>query len=446
MLFLYICYEKKKSEMSKKYVIHWFRRDLRLEDNTALRCAAESGFPVKCIFIFDKQILDDLPQNDRRVSLIYDQLVRLKKELQGQGSDLAVYYGEVGEVWRKLKEDSFLQAVYANTNYEPYATKRDNQVAKFLAGKGLNLHLKKDQVIFEKHEILTQSGSPYSIYTPYSKAWKMKLGAEELRCHNVQPNFLLFTFGEMPSLQEIGFEKVQYADFPKNLPPALDENYATSRDFPALDSTSHLSIALRFGLVSIRQLVRFAKDVNTTFLNELIWREFFMQILWHYPKNIAAPFKQKYKMIAWRNDEKEFAKWCAGKTGYPLVDAGMRELNAIGYMHNRVRMITASFLVKHLLIDWRWGEAYFAEKLLDYELASNNGNWQWVAGCGTDAAPYFRIFNPTAQQKRFDKEAIYIRKWLPEYGTDAYPEPIVEHKFARERCLRTYKKALAFFE
>ncbi len=429
---------------TNNYAIHWFRRDLRLDDNAALAHATGQDLPVKCIFIFDTQILEDLPKNDKRISLIKDQLQELKKELQKQNSDLAVYYGNVTDVWKELLKDNSLKAVYTNTDYEPYATQRDAKVAELLAKKDIPFRLFKDQVIFEKGEVLTKTGSPYSVYTPYSKAWKSKILTEDLPNYKVLPKFLPFRAEPIPSLKKMGFLQTDYADFPTTIPTDLDANYAASRDYPALDSTSHLSIALRFGLVSIRKLVRFAQATNETFLNELIWREFFMQILWHYPKLISNPFKQKYSVIEWRNDEEDFAKWCAGQTGYPIVDAGMRELNATGYMHNRVRMITASFLVKHLLINWQWGEAYFAEKLLDYELASNNGNWQWVAGCGTDAAPYFRVFNPETQQKKFDKNLAYVRKWIAEYGTPNYSKPMIDHKFARERCLQTYKKALSF--
>ncbi len=430
--------------MNTNYAIHWFRRDLRLDDNAALAHATGQDLPVKCIFIFDSQILEELPENDRRISLIKDQLQKLKKELQQYGSDLAVYYGKVTDVWQELLKDKALKAVYSNTDYEPYATQRDAKVAALLSEKGIPLHSFKDQVIFEKGEILTKTENPYSVYTPYSKAWKSKLLTEILPNHTVSANFLPFKAEPIPTLKTMGFQQTDYATFPAAIPTSLEANYAESRDYPALDSTSHLSIALRFGLVSIRQLVSFAQTTNETFLNELIWREFFMQILWHYPQVMSNPFKQKYSVIEWRNDEEDFAKWCAGQTGYPIVDAGMRELNATGYMHNRVRMITASFLVKHLLINWQRGEAYFAEKLLDYELASNNGNWQWVAGCGTDAAPYFRIFNPETQQKKFDKDLAYVQKWLPEYDTPDYPQPMIDHKFSRERCLKVYKKALSF--
>ncbi len=429
---------------TKSYSIYWFRRDLRLEDNAALSYATMGDLPVKCIFILDTLILEDLPKDDKRVSLLKNQLEKLKEDLQKQNSDLAVYYGNVVAVWQELLKDNLLKAVYTNTDYEPYATQRDAKVAELLANKGVLFHLLKDHVIFEKNEILTKTGNTYRVYTPYSRAWKTKLLIQDLPNYTVFPNFLPFKAAPIPTLETLGFQQTNYVDFPTTIPSVLEANYSVSRDYPALDSTSHLSIALRFGLISIRKLVRFAQNTNETFLNELIWREFFMQILWHYPKLIYSPFKQKYSVIEWRNDEEDFVKWCSGKTGYPIVDAGMRELNATGYMHNRVRMITASFLVKHLLINWQWGEAYFAEKLLDYELASNNGNWQWVAGCGTDAAPYFRVFNPETQQKKFDKDLVYVRKWVPEFGTAAYSKPIIEHKFARERCLQTYKKALSF--
>lgn len=428
--------------MKTNHVIHWFRRDLRLGDNAALAAATRQEYPVKCVFIFDTQILEELPCKDRRINFIYRQLQDLQHKLQELGSNLFVYKGKPLEVWQELCEDNSLKAVFTNTDYEPYAIRRDVEVAKLLNKKGVLFHTYKDQVIFEKNELLTQTGKPYSVYTPYSNTWKQNLSEASLQFHYVKPNFFKQEPGKMPTLKSLGFEDVDFKAFPIQLPIALANDYAESRDYPSEDSTSHLSTALRFGTLSIRELVRYARGTNEIFLNELIWREFFMQILWHYPSVVLKSFRTKYEAINWRNDEKEFAAWCAGKTGYPIVDAGMRELNETGYMHNRVRMITASFLVKHLLIDWRWGEAYFAEKLLDYDLAANNGNWQWVAGCGTDAAPYFRIFNPESQQKKFDKHFSYVKDWVPEYGTDKYPEPIVAHKFARERCLRAYKEVL----
>lgn len=428
--------------MNNSYVIHWFRRDLRLEDNTALAKATEQSFPVKCIFIFDTQILEELPKNDRRVSFIHKQLARLKEQLRQKGSELNIYHGDIVAIWEELAKDKELKAVFTNRDYEPYARERDAEIKQILGAKDIELNSFKDQVIFEKNEIVTQAGKPYSVYTPYSKMWKSKLAPVNLDLKQVNDNFLQYRGDEMPSLQDLGFEPMCLEEIPVSLPICIDEDYANSRDYPALDSTTHLSTALRFGTLSIRQLVLYAQKTNETFLNELIWREFFMQILWNYPEVVTKSFRPKYEGIEWINNEADFEAWCRGETGYPIVDAGMRELNATGYMHNRVRMITASFLVKHLLIDWRWGEAYFAEKLLDYELSSNNGNWQWVAGCGTDAAPYFRIFNPESQQKKFDAAMRYVHKWVPEYGTPSYPQAIVDHKFARERCLAAYKEAL----
>lgn len=423
-----------------KINIFWFRRDLRLEDNAGLHHALKSHHKVIPVFIFDTEILDLLEnKSDKRVDYIQQALNEVDKELRKFKSALKTYYGKPLDVFKKLTSEFEIDTVFCNRDYEPQAIKRDKQVADFLQKLGIAFLDFKDQVIFEKNEILKNDQSPYTVFTPYSKKWKENLKALEeysLNFNNLVPckdpvNIL--------SLKDIGFKKTEI-DFIK---PFLDrkiiDSYEQYRNFPALDQTTHLGIALRFGTISIRKCVKFALEHSETWLNELIWREFFMQILFHFPDVVTHCFKKKYENIGWRNNEEEFKAWCEGKTGYPIVDAGMRELNETGFMHNRVRMIVASFLTKHLLIDWRWGEAYFAQKLLDYDLAANNGNWQWAAGCGCDAAPYFRIFNPEEQTKKFDKDFVYIKKWLTD---DDQPKPLVDHKFARERALETYKKAL----
>ena len=430
----------------KKIAIFWFRRDLRLEDNHGLFRALSSGLPVLPVFVFDTKILDKLASgNDARVSFIYSQIQKLKNELEILGSSLFVFYGEPVEMFEKLTADFQVEMVFANHDYEPYAKVRDERVAKFLQSLGVRFETFKDQVIFEKSEVIKDDGTPYTVFTPYSRKWKQKLSAQGIASfpsENFDGRFLKTEAFRLPEFQEMGFEKSP-VDIPAyNLSEHLIRNYAATRDFPAIEGTSKLGIYLRFGLISIRKVVKMAMNWSEVYLNELIWREFFMQILWHFPHVETKAFKPQYDLIGWRNNEDEFEKWCTGQTGYPLVDAGMRELNATGFMHNRVRMVTASFLTKHLLIDWRWGEAYFAEKLFDFELSANNGNWQWAAGCGCDAAPYFRVFNPESQQKKFDPELKYILKWVPEFGTIAYSRPIVEHTFARERVLKAYKAAL----
>jgi deoxyribodipyrimidine photo-lyase len=430
----------------QKISIFWFRRDLRLTDNTALFHALKSGVPVLPIFIFDTNILEKLnAKNDSRVSFIHAEISKINNELMKNGSSLKVLHGKPLDTIQKLMEEYEIEAVFTNRDYEPYAIQRDMEFEVFLKEKGIGFHTYKDQVIFEHDEVLKDDGTPYTIFTPYSKKWKLKLGKSEISEFPSQQYYRGLIKTEPVSiftLQELGFEqsKIKVPEF--DISEKLIGNYANKRDLPALDATSKLGVHLRFGTISIREASRKAQQFSEVFLNELIWRNFFSTILRHFPHVEKSAFKPKYDFIEWSNNEKEFELWCRGETGYPLVDAGMRQLNETGFMHNRVRMVTASFLTKHLLIDWRWGEAYFAEKLLDFDLASNNGNWQWAAGCGCDAAPYFRVFNPEAQQKKFDTKAEYILKWVPEYGTLQYPQPIVDHKFARERVLRVYKKAL----
>ncbi len=399
------------------------------------------------VFIFDRHILDELDnKHDNRITFIHNALEDLQQQLVKKGATLDVRYGVPEKIFPELVQDYDVKAVYANHDTEPYAIERDRKVAEWLAGKDIRLHTYKDQVIFEKKEVVKDDGSPYTVFTPYSRRWKATLKPFYLKPYPVErygKNFFSQRAIARPSLKDIGFAKSRLS-FP---PPAIDEAliraYTANRDFPAREGTSRLSVHLRFGTISIRELAAVAQRLNQTFLNELIWREFYQMILWHFPQVVTGSFKPEYDKIRWRNNEKEFEAWCAGQTGYPIVDAGMRELNETGFMHNRVRMITASFLTKHLLIDWRWGEAYFARQLLDYELSSNNGGWQWAAGTGCDAAPYFRIFNPTLQTKKFDPGLKYIRRWVPELDQLDYPLPIVEHELARKRCLDAYKKALA---
>ncbi|MEO5643037.1 MAG: deoxyribodipyrimidine photo-lyase [Bacteroidia bacterium] len=425
--------------------IFWFRRDLRLEDNHGLFKALNSSDALLPVFIFDKEILGKLSdKKDARVSFIHKTLEALNAELVKKGSSLFVVYDSSLKAFEKICTTFDVKQVFTNHDYEPQAIRRDAEIAAFLESKNIGFHLFKDQVIFEKAEVMKPDGLPYSIFTPYSRVWKQKFAAQPLQTfpsEKLPDHFLKTKAFEIPSLEEIGFKKNEIAIPTIVRDKNIIRNYEATRNFPAIDGTSKLSIHLRFGTVSVRALVKAANELNEQWLNELIWREFFMMILFHFPYVVHSSFKKKYDFIPWRNDEAEFKAWCNGTTGYPIVDAGMRELNKTGFMHNRVRMIVASFLIKHLLIDWRWGEAYFAEKLLDYELSSNNGNWQWAAGCGCDAAPYFRIFNPTAQMKKFDPEMIYIKKWVPEYKTGYLPE-IVEHEFARKRVLEVFKKAL----
>jgi deoxyribodipyrimidine photo-lyase len=426
--------------------IFWFRRDLRLEDNTGLYFALKAGLPVLPVFIFDQNILNKLDdKNDPRVTFIYDQIQLLKLELEKAGSSLLVKYGYPAEIFRQLSEHYALSKVFTNHDYEPYARERDKEIAGILKEKGTGFMTFKDQVIFEKGEVVKDSGEPYTVFTPYSKRWKSRMhenGLEKFSSESLLGNFIKtdpFTF---PDLQFTGFTR-NFREVPgKAISKEKINNYHMTRNFPALNGTSGLSIHLRFGTISIRNLVNIAVQTNEIYLNELIWREFYMMIIWHFPHVVSRSFKAQYDKIEWENDEKKFAAWCEGKTGYPFVDAGMRELNQTGFMHNRARMITASFLTKQLLIDWRWGEAYFGKKLMDYELSSNNGGWQWAAGTGCDAAPYFRIFNPDLQAKKFDPQLSYIRKWVPEFQSDYYSRKIVEHSISRITALSVYKKAL----
>ena len=425
-----------------KVVVFWFRRDLRLEDNIGLYNSLQSDFPVLPIFIFDTHILERLEdKKDRRVDYIHQALSVIHSELKENGSNLYTYNDKPTEVFKSLFEEYDIQEVVCNRDYEPEAIQRDTEIYNLFKAQDIPFKAFKDQVIFDKKDILKNDGTPYIVYTPYSKQWRAKLEAKDYT--SVKPNYSNL-FKEPPadihSLKDIGFEKTDMVFEKPELDANIIDTYDKLRDYPAKKGTTKLGIALRFGTISVRKCVTFALEHNQTWLSELIWREFFMQILYHYPKVERHSFREKYDHIQWRNNEAEFALWCEGKTGYPIVDAGMRQLNETGYMHNRVRMVVASFLCKHLLIDWRWGEAYFAQKLNDYDLSANNGNWQWAAGSGCDAAPYFRVFNPELQTKKFDKDLHYVRKWVPELDTSAYPEPIVEHKFARERAFFRVKR------
>ncbi|PWU02770.1 MAG: deoxyribodipyrimidine photolyase [Bacteroidetes bacterium] len=427
--------------------IFWFRRDLRLHDNAGLFHALKSGLPLIPIFIFDRNILDDLEnKSDRRVSFIHSAVTDIENELKKLGSGLHVYYGYPGDVFRKLTGQYEIKAVYANEDYESYAINRDNSIQKYLNALGIEFRSYKDQVIFSRDEIVKDDGKPYTVFTPYSRKWKSKLSDFYLSKYPTEKYFSAFakiTGSAILPLGEMGFKETANKFPSKIIRENLIEGYHKNRDFPANEGTSHLGVHLRFGTISIRELAARAKLLSEKFLDELIWRDFYQMILWNFPHiGQGKSFKSEYDFIEWKNNPKEFQKWCDGETGYPIVDAGMRELNATGYMHNRVRMIVASFLIKHLLIDWRWGEAYFAKQLLDYEFASNNGGWQWAAGSGCDAAPYFRIFNPYIQTKKFDPQFEYIRKWVNEFENPDYPKPIVEHEFARKRALEVYGKAL----
>ncbi|MDX6747702.1 deoxyribodipyrimidine photo-lyase [Polaribacter sp. PL03] len=433
--------------MMEKVNIFWFRRDLRLDDNVGFYNALKSEIPVLPIFIFDEEILKKLPKEDARLSFIHEKLQEIRTTLINKHkSSIALYHGNPIEIYEKLIKEYSINTVFTNRDYEPYAKERDDKIQELLEKNNIEFKTFKDQVIFEENEVVKKDGLPYVVYTPFMKVWKEKFKTINLGFYYTS-SFLknLVKNKELPnlSLSDIGFTKSNQKIEDYTVTPTLIQTYEETRNFPALDSTSKLGPHLRFGTVSVRKMVEKAiSEENEIFWQELIWREFFTQILWHFPHTSKTSFKAKYERIEWRNNEDEFNKWCAGETGYPLVDAGMRQLNQTGFMHNRIRMLVGSFLCKHLLIDWRWGEAYFAEKLHDYEMASNVGNWQWIAGSGVDAAPYFRIFNPTTQIKKFDKDLEYIKKWVPDFQEFTYPKEIVDHKEARERCLLTYKQAL----
>ena len=432
--------------MKPKLTFFWLRRDLRLEDNTALFHALSDENPVQMIFIFDTDILERLgSRSDARVQFIHQEIADIKKQLREREADLMVKIGKPIEVWKELTNSFNIVKIYANRDYEPYARQRDKEIYQYMHSMGIPFIAKKDHVIFEKNEITKTDGKPYTVYTPYSKLWKKKVDSSTYRFFESET---IFNYHRpqveyhFPDLSEIGFKKSLISIPSKKLNRSLITNYHNTRNFPGIKGTTRLGIHLRFGTLSIRTLASNVTAINSKYLNELIWRDFYSSILWHFPRVADQNFNSRYDNINWRSDEDDFRKWCQGKTGYPIVDAGIRELNASGYMHNRVRMVVASFLTKYLLIHWSWGESYFADKLLDFDLASNNGGWQWAAGTGVDAAPYFRVFNPYLQAQKFDPDLVYIKKWIPEFGTSEYPVEMIDHKKARERALNIYKAGL----
>ena len=445
--------------MSSSLTIFWHRRDLRILDNAGLYRALKAGGTVQPIFIFDREILDQLPKKDARVEFIHRSVTELAAAYQAHGSDLWVFYGKPVNVWQTLLQDHDVDAIYTNRDYEPYAIARDKAVADVAQSVGASFLDFKDHLIFESDEVQKKAGGPYTVYTPYWRTWRARLDERTSTHEGESISYYLKPYPTekyaaalqqekaphpIPSLQDMGFAPTEIEIPSTEVSRGLIRKYDKTRNFPGIEGTSKLGIHFRHGTISIREKALRALSLNETYLKELVWRDFYANILQAFPYVVEGPFRKEYAAIPWRNNEEEFARWCSGTTGVPIVDAGMRQLNESGWMHNRVRMIVASYLTKHLLIDWRWGEAYFAEKLLDYELASNNGGWQWAAGCGTDAQPYFRIFNYDSQQKKFDKDFAYVKAWIPEYGTQEYPsEPLVEHKVGRERALKVYKEALA---
>ncbi|HNS18058.1 MAG TPA: deoxyribodipyrimidine photo-lyase [Bacteroidales bacterium] len=428
--------------------LFWFRRDLRLEDNTGLHYALKEKGNVRPVFIFDRNILDKLEdRNDARITFIHRALERIQSELLRYGSSLLVLQGDPVEIFKKLTSEKEVSAVYCNHDYEPYARDRDKKIADLLNDRGIEFRSFKDQVIFEKNEVTKADGTPYTVFTPYMNRWKAHFYDTPFQTYDVKAystSFDQLSPRPLLSIDELGFIPSEITMPPPEPDKDIIRNYHLTRDLPSVNGTSRMSVHLRFGTVSVRHLVRLAWELNEKWLNELIWREFYMgNILWHFPRVTNSAFKPAYDSIHWLNNEKDFEAWCTGRTGFPLVDAGMRELNTTGFMHNRLRMVTASFLVKHLLVDWRWGEAWFARKLLDFELASNNGGWQWAAGTGCDAAPYFRVFNPYLQTKKYDPQEKYVQDWVPEYrDPERYPAPIVDQEMARKRVIATYRKAL----
>lgn len=426
---------------------------MRTNDNAALYNALKNGLPLLPIFIFDNSILDELPKDDARVSFIHREISELNAQLaKSHGSGIKTYHGKPSQVWKQIIKEFNIDAVFTNRDYEPYALERDDSIKLFLRDNGIEFNDYKDHVIFEYNEVLKADGTPYTVFTPYKNKWYEKLNSQvesgisyflkPYPSQEMLSNLYSLQNNEVHTLESMGFTPSSIKIPSKEVAQSLIRDYESTRNFPSIEGTSRLGIHFRFGTISIREKAAKAKGLSTTYLNELVWRDFYSMIIGNFPRIVTNSFRKEYDQIAWRNDEEDFKKWQTGKTGYPIVDAGMRELMHTGHMHNRVRMITASFLTKHLLIDWRWGEAHFAKKLLDFDLASNNGGWQWASGSGTDAAPYFRIFSPAAQQEKFDKDYVYVKKWVPEFGTPAYPKPMVDHKEARERCLATYKKGL----
>ncbi|MBM3420118.1 MAG: deoxyribodipyrimidine photo-lyase, partial [Bacteroidetes bacterium] len=405
----------------EEIVIYWFRRDLRTDDNRGLRHALESGFPVLPLFIFDVNILSKLEQDDARVSFICRLITGLHAKLRNNGSGLLTMYGDPETIFRDLTSRYRIKAVYANTDYESYAIARDKKTGNTLQAAGSVLKLFSDQLVMEPGSVLKSDGKPYTVFTPFLKKWTELFSAGMIAAEDSAGKtaglLMTDTFSDPPSPESLGFRSpgMLVRDF--DIGSERIAAYGKHRDYPALNGGTGLGPHLRFGTISIREVFRRTYGISRIFTSELVWREFFMHILHFFPHVETRSFRPGYDNIEWINNEEHFNLWCTGLTGYPLVDAGMRELALTGCMHNRVRMVAAGFLVKHLLCDWRWGEAWFASKLVDYELSSNNGNWQWSAGTGCDAAPYFRVFNPVTQQLKFDAHELYIRKWIPEFGT-----------------------------
>lgn len=433
--------------MSQPISVVWLRRDLRLNDNAALYYALRSGTPVLVLFIFDRDILDKLDdRRDRRVEFIHTEVHRLNSQLAGLGSGIVTRYGKPLDVLRQLTDEYTVADVFTNYDYEGYARQRDAEVGAMLGERGIGFHTSKDHALLDRNEVMSGNNASYTVFTPYSNNWLGKLADFQLKSYPTEKYFDRFVKmppGAVPTLAEMDFQPVGESFPHPTVSAELLQNYQKMRDYPARTGTSELGIHLRFGTISIRELARQAKETSPTFLKELAWRDFYFQVLYHFPHVEKHAFRREYDNIEFRNNPEEFERWCAGETGYPLVDAGMRQLNATGWMHNRVRMVAASFCIKHLLIDWRWGEAYFAKKLRDFDLAANNGGWQWAAGSGTDAAPYFRVFNPALQAEKFDPQGEYIRRWVPEFNSLNYPRPMVDHAFARQRAIDTYKRGLA---
>ncbi|RYY13200.1 MAG: deoxyribodipyrimidine photo-lyase [Cytophagaceae bacterium] len=432
-----------------KISIFWHRRDLRFEDNAGLAAALQAKEPVLPLFIYDRTILDKLPRDDARLTFIFDQVERLAHEAREAGGGLLARHGNVLDVFKQLLQDYDVAAVYTNEDYEPYATKRDAAVAKLLHAHGVEFNSFKDQVIFAKDEVLTKNGKPHHVFGAYSKAWQAQLKPDSFQPH---PSARLFKKENLthpksgdasrPTLQDLGFERHEQYTPPAHLPPAeVVKRYDQTRDTPALDhGTTRMSVHLRFGTVSIRALMQQAEKLNKKLLNEMVWRDFFMMLLWHYPNTATEAYDPKMRHLPYRPAPADFRAWCEGRTGQPLVDAGMRQLNQTGYIHNRARIVAAGYLVKQLFIDWTLGEHYFSEKLLDYDMSNNVGNWQWMAGTGAVAAPWFRVYNPESQQKQYDPDYEYVRKWVPEYGTAEYPAPLVDLKEGRERAIEAIRK------
>lgn len=457
----------------------WFRRDLRLDDQAALYHALRQARRVFCVFVLDTVILDALPRADRRVQFILQALQGLDAQLRAQGGALIVRHAPAAEEIPRLAAELGVQAVFANHDDEPQALARDATVAQALAAQGRAWHSFKDHVIFERSELLTGAGKPYAVFTPYKNAWLKKVDEFYLRAYPVARYAEALASHALaqgvPSLADIGFQDAGLAEhLAADKAEALFEDflhridrYDQARDFPALKGPSYLSVHLRFGTLSIRRLAREAwqrmaagERGAEVWLSELIWRDFYHQVMHHWPHAMGGAFRPEYDKIVWEQGpeaERLFGAWCRGETGYPLVDAAMHQLNSTGYMHNRLRMVTASFLIKDLGVDWRWGERYFAEQLLDFDLAANNGGWQWAASSGCDAQPYFRIFNPVSQSEKFDPEGRFIRRYLPQLAAlppklvhapwlagpleapDDYAPPLVRHDEARQRTLARYE-------